>query len=72
MVNSPVFREFGRDVLRKGTGEIGAHLHGCNTPPVEHLSDDDLAYRPYVTEYPANLIREKVKVLTRELEDTSA
>ncbi|MFH1314432.1 MAG: deacetylase [Candidatus Eisenbacteria bacterium] len=69
MVHSPVFREFGLEVLRRGTGEIGAHLHGCNTPPVEYLTESDLTYRPYVTEYPPHLVREKVKVLTSELEN---
>ena len=70
MVTSPAFVEFGRDVLKRGTAEIGMHLHAWNSPPVVPLTDDDFAHQPYLMEYPESLIREKVKVMTDTLEST--
>jgi hypothetical protein len=70
MVQSPAFQEFARDVLRRGTAEIGMHLHAWNSPPITPLTVDDYQYQPYLTEYPEAVIREKVDYLTRLLEDT--
>jgi hypothetical protein len=70
MVQSPAFREFGRDVLARRTGEIGMHLHAWNSPPLSPLTADDDHYQPFLIDYPENQMREKVKVLTCELEDT--
>lgn len=70
MASSPGFREFARDVLKRGTGEIGMHLHAWNSPPLEELTADDYRYQPYLIEYPEQLIRKKVDFLTRLLEDT--
>ena len=69
MVKSPAFVEFGREVLAKGTGEIGTHIHAWNTPPVKPISDDDYAHRTYLTDYPDEVMREKVRVITLELEN---
>ncbi|HUT10508.1 MAG TPA: hypothetical protein VMY42_08430 [Thermoguttaceae bacterium] len=69
MAESPVFREFGRDVVERGAGEIGMHLHAWNSPPLVPLTDDDRACRPYLIEYPDNVIREKIAFLTQLLED---
>jgi peptidoglycan/xylan/chitin deacetylase (PgdA/CDA1 family) len=68
MANAPAFREFGRAVLARGTGEIGMHLHAWDSPPVTPLTDDDVQYAPYLIEYPEARIREKVKVMTDTLE----
>ena len=68
MVNSGSFVELGKDVLRRGTAEIGMHLHAWNSPPLVPLTADDYRYQPYLTEYPADLLREKVKVMTDTLE----
>jgi hypothetical protein len=70
MATSPVFQEFGRDVLRRRAGEIGMHLHAWNTPPLVPLTQDDLAFQPYLIEYPAPIIRQKISVLTSLLEET--
>ena len=70
MAISPVFQEFARDVLMRDAGEIGMHLHAWNSPPLEPLTDDDFKHHPYLFEYPADVIREKVKVMTATLEDT--
>src|SRR5262249_41044111 len=34
MVSSPVYRTFAEDVLARGTGEIGMHLHAWDSPPL--------------------------------------
>jgi hypothetical protein len=69
MAESPVFREFGRDVLARQTGEIGMHLHAWNSPPEWPLTEDDLAHLPYLIEYPEPVMREKVRILTDTLEN---
>jgi hypothetical protein len=69
MVNCPIFREFGRDVLARGAAEVGMHLHAWNTPPIIPLTDDDYGYHPYLPEYPEDQMRAKVRVLTEALED---
>ncbi|MDR2016264.1 MAG: deacetylase [Burkholderiales bacterium] len=69
MANDPVFQVFGRDVLRKGTGEIGTHVHAWNNPPLTPLTDDDNRRQPYLIEYPEAVMREKFLVTHRLLED---
>jgi hypothetical protein len=69
MATSPVFQEFGKDLLARGAGEIGMHLHGWNSPPVVPLTEDDYLHHPYLIEYPEHLLREKVKVMTFTLEN---
>jgi hypothetical protein len=69
MATDPAFQEFGRDLLARGAGEIGMHLHAWNSPPVVPLTEDDYLHHPYLVEYPGHLLREKVKVMTATLED---
>jgi len=69
MAMSDVFVEFARDVLARGAGEIGMHLHPWNSPPLVPLTSDDFHYQPYLTEYPDAVMKEKIKVVTRLLED---
>lgn len=69
MANCTVFQEFGRKVLAEGTGEIGMHLHAWDTPPLIPLTMDDLYFKPYLIEYPENLIQEKVAFMTKLLKD---
>src|SRR5580704_1154121 len=69
IATSPTFREFGRDILARGAGEIGMHLHAWNSPPIVPLTEDDYVHHPYLIEFPKELLREKVKVMTFTLED---
>jgi hypothetical protein len=62
--------EFARDVIARGTGEVGMHLHAWNSPPLTPLTDDDWRHKPYLIEYPADQIRAKVDHMTKLLEDT--
>jgi hypothetical protein len=67
---SPVFQAFGREVLSRGTGEIGMHLHAWNSPPIRPLTDDDYRYQPYLIEYPDEIMAEKIGFLTQLLENS--
>ena len=69
MAMSDAFVEFGRDVLARGAGEIGMHLHAWNSPPVVPLTDDDFRHQPYLIEYPDSVMREKIGFMTRLLEE---
>jgi hypothetical protein len=69
MANCPVFCEFGRDVQRRGAGEIGMHLHGWDTPPLVPLTSNDSKYHPYLFEFPEELMREKIRNMTGLLEE---
>ena len=57
-------------IVQRDTGELGMHLHPWNTPPIHSLTDDDNKYHPYLIEYPAALIRDKVAFMTELLRDT--
>jgi hypothetical protein len=65
MAECPVFCEFGRDDLQRGTGEIGMHLHAWNSPPV---INDDPKNQAYLIEYPENIMKAKIKFMTELLE----
>jgi len=69
MAMSDAFVEFARDVLARGAGEIGMHLHAWNSPPLHPLTSDDFRFHPYLIEYPEQVMREKIKTLTCLLED---
>jgi hypothetical protein len=64
MANCPTFQAFGKEVLRRGTGEIGMHLHAWNCPPVIPLTDDDHHHQPFLIEYPAEIIEAKIRHMT--------
>src|SRR5438132_4090454 len=69
MAMSDVFVEFARDVLARGAGEIGMHLHAWNSPPLVPLTSDDLRFHPYLIEYPEPVMKATIKTLTRLLND---
>jgi len=68
MAMSDAFVEFARDVLVRGAGEVGMHLHAWNSPPLVPLTSDDFRYQPYLIEYPDPVMKEKIKFVTRLLE----
>ena len=69
MAECPAFVEFARDVVKKGAGEIGMHLHAWNCPPLAPLTDDDMRHHPYLTEYAEPVMRDKIRFMTDLLED---
>ncbi|NIG62283.1 MAG: deacetylase [Serratia symbiotica] len=70
MALDPAYIEFARDMIARGAGEIGMHLHAWNSPPLAPLTDDDWRHKPYLIEYPAGQMRAKVDHMTKLLEDT--
>jgi hypothetical protein len=70
MVRDRTFRRFASEALRRRAAEIGMHLHAWNSPPSMRLTGDDDLYHPFLIEYPDDTMREKVAVLTAELEGT--
>lgn len=70
MAVSEEFAEFARDVIARGTGEIGMHLHAWNTPPLHSLSPDDHAAQPYLTDFPDGVMEGKIGFMTGLLEET--
>jgi len=69
MAMSDVFVEFARDVLARGACEIGMHLHAWNSPPLVPLTNDDFQYQPYLIEYSDSVMKEKIRIVTRLLEE---
>jgi hypothetical protein len=67
MATSHIYRKFAKDVVRRGTAEIGMHLHAWNSPPLFDLTGDDNRHHPYLTEYPSEVIRDKVTFITNLL-----
>jgi hypothetical protein len=45
------------------------HLHAWNSPPSHPLADGDEKAHPYLTQYPVQVMTEKVSFLTRVLEE---
>ncbi|MGH8736439.1 MAG: deacetylase [Burkholderiales bacterium] len=69
MATCATFVEFARDVLARDAGEVGMHLHAWNSPPLVPLTGDDFRFQPFLIEYPEPVMREKIRTLTRLLED---
>lgn len=69
MVECPVYRDFARDCLRRGTAEIGMHLHAWNSPPIEPLTGDDYRWHPYLIQFSEPVMRDKIAAITDRLEE---
>lgn len=69
MARSMDFVAFGWEVLERGTGEIGMHLHAWNSPPRVTLTRDDLHHQPFLTDYPDEVMEAKIEHLTRLLRE---
>ena len=69
MARCQTFLAFGRDVVRRSTGEIGMHLHAWNSPPLVPLTSDDMRAQPFLTEYPAEVVEAKVAHMARLLRE---
>ncbi len=70
MAIDPVYIDFASDVIARGQGEVGMHLHAWNSPPAYQLTDNDWQHQPYLIEYPREEIRKKVIFMTELLEKT--
>jgi hypothetical protein len=70
MCKDQLFADFAREQIRRQTAEIGMHLHAWDSPPLYNLTINDSLYHPYLTEYPAKIMQQKIIYLTSLLEDT--
>jgi len=70
MAACPVFRAFADAALRREQAEIGMHLHAWSSPPTVPLTADDAQMQPRATDYPVEVMRDKVIHPTRLLETT--
>lgn len=70
MAIDPIFVEFAKDVIARRQGEVGMHLHAWNSPPLYDLTGDDWRFKPYLIEYPRDVIGQKVAFMTQLLEET--
>lgn len=68
MAMDPFFVEFGRDVIERGAGEIGMHLHAWHSPPEYSLTANDTDHHPYLIEYPDSVMEAKIAFMTDLLE----
>jgi hypothetical protein len=66
MAESNAFCEFALDVVQRGAGEIGMHLHAWNSPPI---TDGDSNHQAYLIDYPESVMSDKVKFMTALLEE---
>lgn len=68
MISDERYVKFITDVEATNTGELGMHLHAWNTPPEYNLP---IAHEgaPYLIEYPAEIMDEKIQFLTNEIEN---
>lgn len=71
MACSEAMKELGLEGLKKKTLEIGAHEHAWNQPPYYPLiKRPGRRGKPYLAEYPRQIIRKKLEYLTGQLQDT--
>lgn len=65
MAEDPVFTEFAEAALSRDACEIGMHLHAWNNPPIVELPNaDNKGGQPYLIEYPADFMEEKIALLS--------
>jgi len=67
MGRSPVFLHFAEETLKRGTCEIGMHLHAWSTPPAHPLDSEVRRPQPYLIEYPDEVMEEKIDRVTHTL-----
>ncbi|WP_413726073.1 polysaccharide deacetylase family protein [Sodalis sp. RH16] len=70
MAVDSAYVEFAKDVIARAQGEVGMHLHAWNSPPLFDLTGDDGRHKPYLIDYPDEIIAAKVKFQTQLLEET--
>ncbi len=60
--------DFGRKKAQDGLCEIGMHIHAWNSPPEYHL-ENRYGGNSYITEYPYEVIDEKIAFITKLLSE---
>lgn len=62
MLNDNHLTDFLKDEFQKNNCGIGTHLHPWNTPPLYSIAGNENV-APFVTEYPLEIIEEKIKTI---------
>lgn len=72
MAKDPFFASYFKKKTEEKFCEIGMHLHAWNSPPNHDLAirKDIPAGAPFITEYPSEIVEEKVCFLTDLLKNT--
>lgn len=68
IINDTYFVEYINNILKRNVCEVGMHLHAWSNPPYYKLNGITKG-RPYLVEYPENIMEEKIKIITQSLED---
>lgn len=68
MVMDDRWVEYSGQKAREGKCEIGMHLHAWNTPP-EYPLENRFGGNPYITEYPPEIIDQKVSTMMTLLQE---
>lgn len=69
MSQAQSFVELARDRLKFNKVEIGMHMHAWNIPPLVKLPFNPKGNNPYAAEYHQKILYQKMKYITRTLED---
>jgi hypothetical protein len=67
MAGDPVFQRFGREVIKRRTGEIGLHVHPWDSPPFGGREYDRRWNHIYLYDLPDEMIHAKIEYLTNLL-----
>jgi hypothetical protein len=69
MAHDPFFQRFGREVLKRRTGEIGLHVHPWDSPPFGESKYDRRWNHIYLYDLSDDLLHAKIDHLTNLLTD---
>lgn len=69
MSQSEAFVELARKGIKKGTLEIGMHMHAWNSPPYYPLEFQANGNNAYLGEYPKEIVYKKMDALKKILQD---
>lgn len=64
MLQNQEYVEFAKKERAAGHCEIGMHLHAWNTPPFYELPRNEKSGKPYLIEYPVEIMEAKIKSIT--------
>lgn len=67
MANNDFLMDYLKKKQKEGVCEIGTHLHSWNSPP-EHELERKFEGNPYITEYPEQIVYEKIDFMTKLIE----
>ena len=68
MATDDRWRSYAKQKAKEQKCEIGMHLHAWNSPPAYEL-ENKFGGNSYITEYPADVMREKIDRMKRLLEE---